>query len=51
MRRRSGADNAPRVSVGRTAEAHVAHPETGSRRQRTLKSRMSMMPVQNTGMD
>ncbi len=33
------------------AEAHVAQPDTGSRRQCTPKSRMSMMPVQNTGMD
>ena len=51
MRSSSGAVNAPSVSVGRIAAAHESQPDTGRSRHCTEKRRISMMPVQNTGID
>ena len=38
------------VAVG-TIDAHESQPDTGSSRHCTENSRMSMMPVQKTGID
>ena len=51
MRRKSGAENVPRVIAGSTSDHQESQPDTGSIRHCTAKSSMSMMPVQKTGMD
>src|SRR5262249_62228732 len=51
MRSRSGMEAEARVTAGRTRAAVVSQPDTGRSRRRTAKRRMSMMPVQNTGME
>jgi hypothetical protein len=43
--------NAPSVSVGKMTDVHDSQPETGSSRHWTENRRMSMMPVQKTGID
>ena len=48
---KSGVVNAPSVTDGSTIDDHVPQPETGKRRHCTAKSSMSMMPIQNTGID
>ena len=51
MRSRSGAVNVLSVTVGSRTAAHESQPETGSSRHCTEKSKISMIPVQNTGID
>ena len=51
MRSSSGAVKVLRVAVGSTSEAHDSQPDTGRSRHCTENKRMSMMPVQNTGID
>ncbi len=50
-RMNSGIVKAPSVTAGSTIDAHESQPDTGSSRHCTAKSSMSMMPIQNTGMD
>jgi hypothetical protein len=51
MRSSSGAVKVLRVTVGSTSEAHDSQPDTGRSLHCTENKRMSMMPVQNTGID
>ena len=51
MRSRSGVEALASVSAGRTSAPQLSHPDTGSHRNWTAKRRMSMMPVQNTGIE
>ena len=51
IRKRSGVEKVARVAAGRIRAAQLSQPETGSTRSWTAKSRMSMIPVQKTGME
>src|SRR3990170_3009592 len=51
MRRRSGVEKVASVRVGRISAAQLSQPETGRSRSWTAKRRMSMMPVQKTGIE
>ena len=50
-RMKSGVVKAASVTDGSTIDDHVSQPETGKSRHCTAKSSMSMMPIQNTGID
>src|SRR5207249_12245120 len=51
MRSSSGAVKVLRVAVGRITAAHDSQPDTGSSRHCTENNKISMLPVQNTGID
>ena len=51
IRMKSGVVNAPSVTDGSTTDGHVSQPETGGSRHCTANSSMSMIPIQNTGID
>jgi hypothetical protein len=51
MRRSRGVETEARVIAGSTRAAQLSQPDTGKSRKRTAKRRMSMIPVQNTGIE
>src|SRR5206468_11981884 len=51
MRSSSGAVKVLRVAVGRITAAHDSQPDTGSSRHCTENNKISMIPVQKTGID
>ncbi len=51
MRSSSGVEKVASVNPGRTRAAQLSQPETGRTRSCTAKSRISMIPVQKTGIE